>query len=519
MSVMRCFLNISLLSVIGLGGRPTDYPTEEEFKTLAILNEMRRTGFECWGRYFPPNEIPLKWDCRLWRASRGHSMDMANNDFFSHTGSNESTPGDRARAQGASFTGENISSGYEDAETPMRRWGESGLGHCPIMMNPDARSIGAGYAFNALSSYWSYWTLLVSADLPDTPEAVDCLMDDGTLPKPLPTPMPTPVPTLETASAVDHRYSDFEVSSWEYEVLHHINEARRIGNSEECYGKFYKDLEPLEWNCGLFKAAREHMQDRWDHRATERWGRTGINGESFADRAGKYGVPYSCSGFILKDDRDIDYWSTPERIVQRIISLACWAVFEGTSVRSKSIGTAFARTSDAADKGNFPHRAWILIFNNHKTPENLKRSCGSHEAPPVPRPTPAPVETYPTPAPTNEPTLAPTPAPTPFPTPAPSLTPVAEPTPAPVEPSMPPTDPEEPSMPPTNPPTEGVMKCKEYTEKKACRKTDVNCCWKGSACKEKTSICPKQKTEAKCFKFGCNWDVDQEICGWVTVNE
>lgn len=481
MKVIRCILVAGAAVVSVSAGRPENYPTEEEYKMLGLLNEMRRTGFECWGKTFPPNDVPLKWDCRLWRAAKGHSLDMANNDFFSHTGSDDSHPSDRARAQGTTFVGENLSSGYEDAETPLRRWGESGLGHCTLMMNPDARSIGAGYALNHLSSFWSYWTMLVSADLPDTPEAVDCLMDDGSLPKPFPTPMPSPPPTLETDTAIGHRFTDFEVSSWEYEVLHHLNEARRIGNRNECGGKFFKDLAPLDWNCGLFKAAREHMQDRWDHRATEKWGRTGINGETFAERAGKYGVPYSCSGFILKDNGE--YWSSPEKIAQRIISLACWAVFEGTSVRSKSIGTAFARTHDA-DRGNFPEYAWILIFNNHETPENLKGACGSHEDPPVPPPTPAPVEL---PAPAALPTMPPT---------------------------EPPTD--RVTEPPTEPPTEpAAPTCSDYSEKKACKKTD-NCTWKKS-CKEKVKICSKQKNSKKCDKFKCTWDVDSESCDWTPV--
>lgn len=430
-------------------------PTHREFEMLALLNNLRAKGHTCPnGDVFEPNPVPLKWDCALWRASRAHVEDMTANNFFSHEGSDGSSPGDRARRFDTTFSNENIAAGKEEAEEAFQQWVDSQSGHCRGMMNPEHKSMAAAYEFSPLTQYWSYWAQMTGFNEPD-PSLQDCLNEDGSLPPLPPTPPPTNFPTVAAEAVEADELMDFQPSSYEMEVLRLINEARAEGNKEECWGEFYTDLEPLEWNCGLFKSARHQM---WDNIVHDDFDRTGSDGKSFAERNLDYGVPYSCSDFKLSG-RD-DTTTSPRAIVDRLISCCCWAVF-GPSY--KSLGTAHAR-KEVVDHG-FPYRAWWVLFNRHSPPKEVQ-TCGGAQAP-VPEPTPAPT---------------------------------AEPTAAPVEA-------------PTEPVAPGPLACSDFSEKKDCKKQS-DCCWKKD-CKEKTTICPKQGTDAKCAKFGCTWDAESENCDWV----
>ena len=57
-------------------------------------------------------------------AALAHSEDMADNNYFGHTGSDGSTLGDRANAAG--FTtfpiGENVAAGYDDVRSLVLAW-------------------------------------------------------------------------------------------------------------------------------------------------------------------------------------------------------------------------------------------------------------------------------------------------------------------------------------------------------------------------------------------------------------
>jgi uncharacterized protein YkwD len=57
---------------------------------------------------------PLAANAALATAAQAHSNDMANNNFFSHTGSDGSNPGQRISRAGYSWYtyGENIAAGY-----------------------------------------------------------------------------------------------------------------------------------------------------------------------------------------------------------------------------------------------------------------------------------------------------------------------------------------------------------------------------------------------------------------------
>ncbi len=73
---------------------------------------------------------PLTVSAALVRAAQGHARDMAQNGFFSHTGSNGSGIGDRARAAGYGycFIAENIAQGQDSIDAVLNGWMNS-TGH------------------------------------------------------------------------------------------------------------------------------------------------------------------------------------------------------------------------------------------------------------------------------------------------------------------------------------------------------------------------------------------------------
>merc|ERR1719221_342344 len=81
-----------------------------------LVNQLRAQGFTCpQGATFAPNPLPLKFDCRLWVASRLHSEDMAAQNYFSHTSKDGRSPWKRAEEQGTDAHGENIAAGSGSA--------------------------------------------------------------------------------------------------------------------------------------------------------------------------------------------------------------------------------------------------------------------------------------------------------------------------------------------------------------------------------------------------------------------
>ncbi|ARV60993.1 hypothetical protein BZZ01_22340 [Nostocales cyanobacterium HT-58-2] len=106
---------------------------------------------------------PLKLNLNLTNTAQSHSEDMALRDFFSHTGSNGSSMGDRALATGYRFSalGENIAAGYTTPEEVIQGW-MNNPGHRENILNPNYQEIGVGY-YNLANdtgtvNYRSYWT-------------------------------------------------------------------------------------------------------------------------------------------------------------------------------------------------------------------------------------------------------------------------------------------------------------------------------------------------------------------------
>jgi uncharacterized protein YkwD len=101
-------------------------------------------------------EEQLRTDERLRTAARGHSQDMADHDYFSHTGLDGSSPSDRARRAGyPGGVGENIAAGYRTPEDVMRGWMDSD-GHRANLLECEYVAIGVGLAYDAGGR--PYWT-------------------------------------------------------------------------------------------------------------------------------------------------------------------------------------------------------------------------------------------------------------------------------------------------------------------------------------------------------------------------
>ena len=125
------------------------YMNELEEAVLNIVNEERANA-GCG---------PVQAERSLHQAARLHSQDMADNNYFSHTGLNGSRFSDRARAAGYQGfpAGENIAAGYNSAQSVMAGW-MSSSGHRRNILNCRHTHIGIGQADNSNSRYRRYWT-------------------------------------------------------------------------------------------------------------------------------------------------------------------------------------------------------------------------------------------------------------------------------------------------------------------------------------------------------------------------
>jgi len=143
----------------------------------------------------------LKANLELNAAAQGHSEDMANQDYFDHTGKNGSLPWDRAKVVGyeARTMGENIAAGQTTPESVVQGWINS-PGHRANLLNANFTELGVGYFYlendTGLVNYSRYWTQLFGSG--DTNPASNLPTPSPAptpAPSPAPSPSPSPVPT------------------------------------------------------------------------------------------------------------------------------------------------------------------------------------------------------------------------------------------------------------------------------------------------------------------------------------
>ncbi|HVK66937.1 MAG TPA: CAP domain-containing protein [Polyangium sp.] len=128
-----------------------------EAQVLTLVNQKRAAGASCGGVAYPPAP-PLVAEERLRCAARKHSKDMGVKNFFSHTGSNGSTPWARIKSAGYTYksAAENIAAGYATPTAVVNGWMTS-TGHCKNIMNASLKQIGVGY-YQGTTGYKKYWT-------------------------------------------------------------------------------------------------------------------------------------------------------------------------------------------------------------------------------------------------------------------------------------------------------------------------------------------------------------------------
>ena len=148
--------------VDGRGGNdPTPGVADIRGNFLAAVNQARSVNRKCGNTRFGPAP-PVSWSGNLAMAAYLHSKDMVRKDFFSHTGSDGSSAGQRISRQGYSWRayGENIAVGNQTVSSVIRGWLGSER-HCRNLMNPAFTEIGAGYAIgpfggNPAARYWTF---------------------------------------------------------------------------------------------------------------------------------------------------------------------------------------------------------------------------------------------------------------------------------------------------------------------------------------------------------------------------
>ncbi len=101
----------------------------------------------------------LTWCDKAAKASRLHSQDMADQNYFAHNSLDGRTPWDRMKTQGISYStaAENICAGNYTGFAAYNSWVNSS-GHRTNMLNKNLQYLGVGGGYNAKSTYKIYFT-------------------------------------------------------------------------------------------------------------------------------------------------------------------------------------------------------------------------------------------------------------------------------------------------------------------------------------------------------------------------
>lgn len=146
------------LPLIAHAPQPTIHPFAAEVVTLTNL-ERAKTGCPALGI-----------SAQLNQAAGNHSLDMALNDYFSHTSLDGRTPWDRIEATGYTYTraAENIAAGYSTPAAVVQGWMNS-AGHRANILNCSLTEIGVGYEYlsndTGAVNYRHYWTQVFATPL------------------------------------------------------------------------------------------------------------------------------------------------------------------------------------------------------------------------------------------------------------------------------------------------------------------------------------------------------------------
>ena len=128
---------------------------------LQQVNAVRARGYNCGGENFNAAQ-PVSWNDQLLSAATGHSVDMAENNYFDHRSPHGVKPSQRVSASGYKWRGvaENIAAGSFTTRTVMKGWLDS-PGHCKNIMDPAYHEIGVACVAKPGTTYGEYWTMVL----------------------------------------------------------------------------------------------------------------------------------------------------------------------------------------------------------------------------------------------------------------------------------------------------------------------------------------------------------------------
>lgn len=118
---------------------------------LELINDYRSKGCNCGDTFMAP-AVALTWNKKLERAAWLHSKEMSDSGYFSHTGKNGSTPGNRISRMGYKWKlyEENIALGVLTEQTLIKGLMGSTV-HCKAIMNPKLNE-------TAVALYKNFWS-------------------------------------------------------------------------------------------------------------------------------------------------------------------------------------------------------------------------------------------------------------------------------------------------------------------------------------------------------------------------
>jgi uncharacterized protein YkwD len=138
-------------------------PAQTAERMLSLVNQARAEPRRC-GKLPFDAAPPLRWNQPLERAAASYASDMADHNYFSHTGRDGSTSAQRVTRAGYPYriTGENIAAGQGSPEEAVDGWLGSPT-HCANLMNGGFTEMGVAVAVNSQSRMGVYWVQLFGA--------------------------------------------------------------------------------------------------------------------------------------------------------------------------------------------------------------------------------------------------------------------------------------------------------------------------------------------------------------------
>jgi uncharacterized protein YkwD len=130
-------------------------------RVLELTNQARAHARRCGRELFPAAPPLMLAPVTLERAAAEHSQDMANHNYFDHTGRDGSSVAMRATRAGYKWktVGENLASGIMTPEEVVSGWVGSPH-HCANLMDGRFTQMAVAYAVNNASNNGIYWTQL-----------------------------------------------------------------------------------------------------------------------------------------------------------------------------------------------------------------------------------------------------------------------------------------------------------------------------------------------------------------------